>query len=171
MPEFKEKKRQAELAKRDTQKPVNEKALAKWKGHFSPANISKDPSLLKIVTKNPELKLIGEEHKKILSMHNNDWMSFSLKGISLELLRAIYASLPDFRRDQVKQMEFKEMLALRIDEEEVKEEHKKNNPDAEPKKPKKTISLKLGAAAGTPGKQVSANDMLNELLQKRKRKD
>jgi len=90
----------------------------------------------------------------------------------LELLRAIYASLPDFRRDQVKQVEFKEMLALRIDEEEVKEEHKKNNPDAQVvKKPKKTINLKLGAAAGPPGKAVSANDMLNELLAKRKRKD
>lgn len=53
------------------------------------------------------LLLIGLRREQIMKMHQNDWLSMSFNGLSLTECRAIYALLPAFRKDQVKQLQFK----------------------------------------------------------------
>jgi len=147
--------------KRKANEPLNKAALEKMMKVYNAENVRNDPDLRDKVLKNPELALIGLDPKAILAKHQNDFSQYLLRLSDVDELRAIRASLPKFRPDQKRQVEWVEVLEQKI-ETVAKAPPKKPAP---PKPPSaKTWKPKPAAkAAGAP------TDMFAELLAKRKK--
>ncbi|EGG16945.1 C2 domain-containing protein [Cavenderia fasciculata] len=162
---------QIQEEKRRINEPLNQKALQKLLPIYQLSNIEKNVELKERVRLNPELTLIGMDPKAILSKHQNDFLHFFLANLTLDELRAIRVSLPKWRADQKKQVEWTTTLEERIDQ------YAKNPPAPKPApsstKPKVNIKkppppppvAKKGAIA-----QVDPqSNIMNELLKRRKR--
>ncbi|EFA80801.1 C2 domain-containing protein [Heterostelium album PN500] len=153
--------------KRKVNDPLNQKALAKLQPTYAAANIERTPELKDRVKAYPELLLIGLDSKIIASKHQNDFQSYFLTNCTLEELRAIRASLPKWRADQKKQMEWTISLENKI------EQYSKNPPPQRPvpkiEKPKLKPSLvKPISSNNNAGGQDS---VMAELLKRRRKID
>eukprot|EP00026_Physarum_polycephalum_P001700 Phypoly_transcript_01702.p1 GENE.Phypoly_transcript_01702~~Phypoly_transcript_01702.p1 ORF type:complete len:974 (+),score=211.05 Phypoly_transcript_01702:222-3143(+) len=156
-PEYKAEVAAALEEKRRVNEPLNKAALEKMVKVYYAEAIRDDPIIKDKVQKNPELLLIGMDPKAILSKHQNDFAQYMLRNLSLDELRAIRASLPKFRNDQKRQIDWMESLEQKI--EQVSKEP--------PKKPaaKKAPAIKIKTKpAGSGG-----GDFLAELMARQKR--
>lgn len=95
------------------------------------------------INESPELRLIGMSHDDILKKHANDYKQYTLLKVTLTELRAIRASLPEFKRNQTTQLTWVEKLDLRIDEISAEERNKegRSSPVKKPSTP--TIKVKI----------------------------
>jgi hypothetical protein len=89
-------------------KPLNDAALAELRAIYAGDVV--DPDARRRLARNPELALIGQDKQAILARHQNDYKMFSLTGLSSKELRAILAALPEYRKDQRVQLEFRDRL-------------------------------------------------------------
>lgn len=89
-------------------KPLNDAALAELRPIYAAPVLEADSR--RRLARNPELALIAQDKQAILARHQNDYKMFSLTGLSNQELRAILASLPEYRRDQRVQLEFRDRL-------------------------------------------------------------
>jgi len=94
--------------------PLNKQALSNVLRRYSVNGNDEELSSRK--KQYPALALIGLEANLILGKHQNDFNQFLLGDLCEEELRAIRASLPVFKKDQRKQLEFVETLELKIDQ-------------------------------------------------------
>jgi len=106
--------------------------------------------------------LIGMDPKAILAKHQNDFSQYLIRITEIDELRAIRASLPKFRNDQKRQLEWVEILENKIDQ----------VSKAPPKKPAppKAPSAKTWKPKAPP-KGAPPVDMFAELLAKRNKLD
>jgi hypothetical protein len=111
-----------------------------------------------------ELKFIIRTPDQIQKAHVNDFKQVSTQNLLLIEARALYHNMPPFRKDQEQQVQFVEQLRQKIESENSKP--KANAPP--PIEPKKKVVIKTKKPAGGGG---SGGDFLDELLQKRKRKE
>eukprot|EP00026_Physarum_polycephalum_P001318 Phypoly_transcript_01319.p1 GENE.Phypoly_transcript_01319~~Phypoly_transcript_01319.p1 ORF type:complete len:993 (+),score=250.77 Phypoly_transcript_01319:209-3187(+) len=147
--------------KRRANEPLNKASLEKLLKVYNAENLQKDPSLRDKVLKNPELSLIGLDPKAILAKHQNDFGQYLLRLTEIDELRAIRASLPKFRPDQKRQIEWVEILEAKIE----------TVAKAPPKKPAppKPPSAKSWKPKPPTKKDAPPTDMFAELLAKRKK--
>jgi len=117
-----------------------------------------------VYKRKPELKFILRSPDQLLKAHVNDFRQVSTQNLLLIEARALYHNMPPFRRDQEQQAQFVEQLRQKIENENAKP--KAAPPPIEPKK-KVVIKTKKGGSGGGG----SGGDFLQELLQKRKRKE
>jgi len=168
--QYKAEVAQQHEAKRKANEPLNKAALEKMILIYNAENVRNDVALRDKVLKNPELSLIGLDPKAILSKHQNDFSQYLLRLSDLDELRAIRASLPKFRGDQKRQLEWVEILENKIDEM-AKAPPKKPAPP----KPPSAKTWKPKPVAATPAADASAppptSNMFAELLAKRKKID
>jgi len=97
----------------------------------------------------------------------NDFKQVSTQNLLLIEARALYHNMPTFRRDQEQQVQFVEQLRQKIESDSTKP--KATAPPIEAKK--KVVIKAAKPAAGGGGGGGSGGDFLEELLQKRKRKE
>jgi len=112
----------------------------------------------------PELKCILRTPDQLLKAHVNDFKQVSTQNLLLIEARALYHNMPVFRKDQEQQSQFVEQLRQKIESEMTKP--KASAPPPIEAKKKVVIKAKKPAAGGAGG-----GDFLDELLQKRKRKE
>jgi hypothetical protein len=120
-----------------------------------------------VFKRKPELKFILRTPDQILKAHVNDFKQVSTQNLLLIEARALYHILPAFRKDQEQQSQFVEQLRQKIESENLKP--KANAPP--PIEPKKKVVIKAKKGGGGGGGGGSGGDFLQELLQKRKRKE
>jgi len=112
----------------------------------------------------PELKFILRTPEQLTKAHVNDFKQVSTQNLLLIEARALYHNMPVFRKDQEQQSQFVEQLRQKIESEMTKP--KASAPPPIEAKKKVVIKAKKPAAGGAGG-----GDFLDELLQKRKRKE
>eukprot|EP01111_Echinosteliopsis_oligospora_P013824 TRINITY_DN5058_c0_g1_i1.p1 TRINITY_DN5058_c0_g1~~TRINITY_DN5058_c0_g1_i1.p1 ORF type:complete len:532 (-),score=183.76 TRINITY_DN5058_c0_g1_i1:46-1641(-) len=160
-PEYKAEVAAALEEKRKINEPLNKAALEKMIVVYTPDKIKNDKPTKDRVTKSPELALIGMDPKAILAKHQNDFTQYLLHNLEMDELRAIRASLPKFRNDQKRQLDWVETLENKI-EMKAKEPPKKPAP---PKAPAIKFKPPPPPAGGAPV------DMFAELKARRKQID
>jgi len=150
--------------KRRINEPLNKDALEKMMKILTPENLRTNEELKDRLMQNPELLLIGLDPKSIIAKHQNDFAGYFMRGLTLVELRAIRASLPKFRKDQKRQLEWVETLENRI--EAVSKDPPKAAKKAAPKPPasltKKKVAQQAKLKAGAP-----PGDLFAELKKKR----
>eukprot|EP01125_Pyxidicula_operculata_P010968 TRINITY_DN3600_c1_g2_i1.p1 TRINITY_DN3600_c1_g2~~TRINITY_DN3600_c1_g2_i1.p1 ORF type:complete len:299 (+),score=88.06 TRINITY_DN3600_c1_g2_i1:112-897(+) len=107
----------------------------------------------------PALKLVTYNPEKILKLHDNDWTTFVSHGLNLLEARAVFFSLPKFRKDQTKQLQFMESVKNKI------EDLKNQTFVAKPIVAKKQVKLQRPQTSTTS----SEGGFLEELVQRRKK--
>eukprot|EP00123_Amoebidium_parasiticum_P016430 comp23426_c0_seq2/m.38979 comp23426_c0_seq2/g.38979 ORF comp23426_c0_seq2/g.38979 comp23426_c0_seq2/m.38979 type:complete len:947 (-) comp23426_c0_seq2:20-2860(-) len=164
-PDYAERKRKMDEEREKREGPINAAALSELRAQFAPERIAESEELRARLRRNPELSLINMDHQAILTRHQNDYRHFVLTGLSGRELRAIYAALPQFRRDQTVQMQFKEHLLRKIQEVEQREAQQAAG-RARPLVPlRKAVSLKVGRSA--EGSGAGRGGLLQELARRR----
>jgi len=158
--EYKQEVQKQIEERRRVNEPLNKASLEKMVKIYNLENIKNDGVLKDKILKNPELALIGLDSKAILSKHQNDFQQYLLRNLEIDELRAIRASLPKFRNDQKRQIEWVEFLENKI------EETAKGNPGLPPRPPSIRTVLWRPKTSSIPG---SGGDMFSELLKKRTR--
>jgi len=164
--EYKKELAQIAEEKRRINEPLNKEALDQMLKVLSPENLKKSEELRDRCMQNPELYLIGMDPKSILAKHQNDFAAYFLRGMTLVELRAIRASLPRFRKDQKKQMEWVETLENRIDV--VSKEPPKPAKKPVPKPPMSGAKLKVTNQAKLKVAAAPTGDLFSELKARRK---
>jgi len=106
----------------------------------------------------PELKFLDFTPDQIMKKHVNDFKGVTTQNLTLDEARAIFANMPEFRKDMEAQVQFAEQLKQKI-EIDAKKPAVKAPP---PIKATKAIVFKKPPADGGGG------DFLGELLKKRK---
>jgi len=114
--EYKKEVAAALEERRKKNEPLNKEALERMKKIYNPDSLANNNEIKEKVRINPELGLIGLDPKAILAKHQDDFIQYSLRNLELDEMRAIRASLPKFRKDQKKQIEFCESLEDKIDQ-------------------------------------------------------
>jgi hypothetical protein len=121
-----------------------------------------------VFKRKPELKFILRTPDQLLKAHVNDFKQVSTQNLLLIEARALYHNMPTFRKDQEQQSQFVEQLRQKIEIDATKPPPASAPPPIEAKK-KVVIKTKKGGGGGGGG--GSGGDFLQELLQKRKRKE
>ncbi|GAM26464.1 hypothetical protein SAMD00019534_096390 [Acytostelium subglobosum LB1] len=165
--EYKRELAQIQEEKRRINEPLNQKALTNLLSTYNPNNIERNPELKDRIKESPELALIGMDPKAIMSKHQNDFQQYFIIKCTLEELRAIRASLPKWRGDQKRQIDWTNALEDKI------EQFAKNPPP-----PRRTPSRpKLGGLPPPPKPPkapvagASQASLMNELLRRRRKVD
>jgi len=138
--------------------PLNDAALHKIKAEIASWAPMKKTAQLK---RKPELKFLECTPDQIMKKHVNDFKGVTTQNLSLEEARAIYANMPEFRKDMEAQLQFYEQLKNKIETDAKK-------PATKPPPPIKAkgappVFKKPPAPTGDGG-----GDFLAELLKKRK---
>lgn len=113
----------------------------------------------------PELKFLDCDFDQIMKKHVNDFKGLTTQNLSLEEARALYACMPEFRKDQEAQLQFVAQLKEKI-ETEMKKPKVKPPPPIVAKNPV-VFKPKPQRGGGGPG-QGGDGDFLAELMKKRK---
>jgi len=121
-----------------------------------------------VFKRKPELKFILRTPEQITKAHVNDFKQVSTQNLLLIEARALYHNMPPFRRDQEQQSQFIDQLRQKIEIDAAKPPATAP-PPIEAKK-KVVIKTKKGGGGGGGG-GGSGGDFLQELLEKRKRKE
>jgi len=175
--EYKQELEKMNDDKRKLNEPLNKEALEKMMKKYSAENLRKDEELQEKLRTSPELQLIGMDPKLILSKHQNDFAQYFLRGLELDELRGILASLPKFRKDQKKQKEWVDQLESKIEQlakQPAKAKPPKKNPSLKPPAPplpKKLQQMKKIQVVQQGPDNEAASGIFAELLAKRKRND
>jgi hypothetical protein len=165
-----------ELEATDEYKQEQTAIREKWKKDNEPLNQTAllevrqgmramgDSGVLELLKTKPELKLVLRTPDQLLKLHERDFTSLTTQNLTLQEARALYAAMPTFRKEQEKQVQWVDSLKNKIEN----EMNKPSRPPPPPIAPKKEVKLpkpNKKAAAGGGG------DFLQELLQKRSRKE
>jgi len=137
--------------------PLNNAALQRVKAEIASWQPMKKTAQLK---RKPELKFLDSTPDQIMKKHVNDFKGVTTQNLTLDEARAIYANMPEFRKDMEAQMQFVEQLKSKI-EIDAKKPAVKTPP---PIKASKALVFKKPP----PPKGGGGGDFLEELLQKRK---
>lgn len=124
-----------------------------------------DAGVLELLKTKPELKLVLRTPEQLIKLHERDFMSLTTQNLTLQEARALYAAMPNFRREQEKQLQWVDALKNKI-ENEMSKPAKAPPPPIAPKK-----VVKLPKAPKKTGGGGGGGDFLQELLQKRARKE
>jgi len=117
-----------------------------------------------VFKRKPELKFILRTPDQLQKAHVNDFKQVSTQNLLLIEARALYHNMPAFRKDQEQQCQFVDQLRQKIEIDAAK-------PPATappPIEPKKKVVIKAKKGGGGGG---GSGDFLQELLQKRKKKE
>jgi len=159
----KEQEGQREKWKKDNEGP-NREAFDKV---YANLKAMPENKLNAVFKRKGELKFILRSPDQLLKAHVNDFKQVSTQNLLLIEARALYHNMPTFRRDQEQQVQFVEQLRQKIESDSTKP--KATAPPIEAKK--KVVIKAAKPAAGGGGGGGSGGDFLEELLQKRKRKE
>jgi len=163
-PEYqKEQEEQREKWRKENEGP-NKEAFEKV---YANLKAMPENKLNAVFKRKPELKFILRTPDQLLKAHVNDFKQVSTQNLLLIEARALYHNLPAFRKDQEQQFQFIEQLKQKIESDNSKP--KAAPPPIEPKKKVVIKTKKPAAAAAASG--GGGGDFLQELLQKRKRKE
>jgi len=157
-PEYQMEIQKQKAEKRAKHEPLNKEALKRMKQIYNPQSVKTNPELLQKIGENPELRFLFMEPDTILKLHTSDFKAFSLRGLTLDELRAIRACLPNFRKDQKIQQDWSDGLDDKI------EQMSSNPTSSAPKPPKASKPLKLPKVKKGGG---GAGDVFAELLAKK----
>jgi len=145
---------------KDENLPLNKTALEKIRSELASYPPMKKTAALK---RKPELKFLDCDFDQINKKHVNDFKGLTTQNLSLEEARALYACMPEFRKDQEAQLSFVGQLKEKI-EVEMKKPKVKPPP---PIQATKTVVMKKPTTQ--PGGGVDGGgDFLQELMKKRK---
>lgn len=111
----------------------------------------------------PELKFLDCDFDQINKKHVNDFKGLTTQNLTLEETRALYACMPEFRKDQEAQLQFVGQLKEKI-ENEMKKPKIKPPPPIVAKNP---VVFKPKPQRGGGGGE-GGGDFLAELMKKRK---
>jgi len=151
----------AEIQKwKDENLPLNKIALDKIRRELDSYPPMKKTAALK---RKPELKFIECDQDGIMKKHVNDFKGLTTQNLSLDEARALYACMPEFRKDQEQQLQFVGQLKEKI-ENEIKKPKIKAPPPIVAKNP--VIFKPKPQRGGTRGEPQG--DFLQELMKKRK---
>jgi hypothetical protein len=165
-PEYqKEQEEQKDKWKKENEAP-NREAYDKV---FANLKAMPENKLNAVYKRKPELKFILRTPDQLLKAHVNDFKQVSTQNLLLIEARALYHTMPTFRKDQEQQSQFVEQLRQKIESDNTKPKAGAP-PPIEPKK-KVIIKTKKGGGGGGGGGGGSGGDFLQELLAKRKRKE
>jgi len=135
--------------------PLNNAALAKLKQEIASWTPMKKTAQFK---RKPELKFLEFTPDQINKKHVNDFKGVTTQNLTLEEARALFACMPEFRKDQEAQLQFHEQLKNKIETEAKKPAVKAPPPI---KATKQVVFKKPTGDGGSP-------DFLAELMKKRK---
>jgi len=167
--EFQEQKIKEREEWKRINEPINEEARVKMRKILETQFRQNSDKFIKKISKKPILKLILMDKEEIGKKHQNDFKQYVLSNLSLEELRAVFASLPSFRSDQEVQVQIVINCQDKIDE------LVKNPPKPKVKKPKPTGGMPpppppiMMAKKINNSQTVDTNGLFAELLNKRKR--
>jgi hypothetical protein len=65
----------------------------------------------------PELKFLDSDPDGIMKKHVNDFKGLTTQNLTLDEARALYACMPEFRKDQEAQLQFVGQLKEKIENE------------------------------------------------------
>jgi len=143
---------------KDENTPLNKAALARVQQEIASWTPMKKTAQLK---RKPELKFLDFTPDQINKKHVNDFKGVTTQNLTLDEARALYANMPDFRKDQEAQLQFVEQLKNKI---EVDSKKPAVKPPPPIKASKPVVFKKPPPAKGGDG----GGDFLGELLKKRK---
>jgi hypothetical protein len=63
----------------------------------------------------PELKFLDCDYDQIIKKHQNDFKNLQVQTLTLDEARALYACMPEFRKDQELQLQFVMNLKEKIE--------------------------------------------------------
>jgi len=106
---------------KDENIPLNKAALEKIRSELASFPPMKKTAALK---RKPELKFLDCDFDQINKKHVNDFKGLTTQNLTLEEARALYACMPDFRKDQEVQLSFLGQLKEKIETEVKKPKHK-----------------------------------------------
>jgi len=138
--------------------PLNNAALQRVKAEIASWAPMKKTAQLK---RKPELKFLDFTQDQIMKKHANDFKGVTTQNLTLDEARALYANMPEFRKDMEAQIQFSEQLKQKIEIDAKKPAVKAPPPI---KATKALVFKKPPPAKGGGG----GGDFLEELLQKRK---
>lgn len=140
--------------------PLNAAALERVKAEIASWTPMKKTAQLK---RKPELKFLDFTPDQINKKHVNDFKGVTTQNLTLDEARALYANMPDFRKDQEAQLQFFDQLKQKIETEAKK-------PATKPPPPIKATKAVVFKKPPPPkgGGDGGAGDFLGELLKKRK---
>jgi len=156
--EYQAEQAATEKAWRDENLPLNKSALERLRAELASFPPMKKTAALK---RKPELKFLDCDFDQIMKKHVNDFKGLTTQNLTLEETRALYACMPEFRKDQESQLQFVGQLKEKI-ENEVKKPKIKPPPPIVAKKP---VVFKAPPVRGGNAPQ---GDFLAELMKKRK---
>lgn len=117
-----------------------------------------DAGVLELLKTKPELKLVLRTPDQLLKLHERDFTALTTQNLTLQEARALYAAMPNFRKEQEKQQAWVTMLYNKIENEMAKPAKAPPPPIA----PKKAVKLPKA-----PKKAGGGGDFLAELMAKR----
>jgi hypothetical protein len=169
-----------ELESTDEYKQEQAAALAQWHQDHHAANQHARATLLAeldawplpkriaAMKRKPELKFLDMTHEQIHKKHVNEYKSLSAQNLSLDEARAIYASLPAFKKDQEVQLQFLQQVKEKIDAELSKPKKKQPPPIVAQNPPKfRPVPPQTQSSKSCAGESDNSG-FLAELLRKRK---
>lgn len=165
-PEYQKEQEEAKEKWRKENEAPNKEAFEKV---YANLKAMPETKLNAVFKRKPELKFILRTPDQLLKAHVNDFKQVSTQNLLLIEARALYHNMPPFRKDQEQQAQFVEQLRQKIESENTKP--KASAPPPIEAKKKVVIKTKKPGGGGGGGGGSGGGDFLEELLQKRKRKE
>jgi len=159
--EYQEERDREIKAWKDENIPLNRAALERVRSELASFPPMKKTAALK---RKLELKFVDCDPDQIMKKHVNDFKGLTTQNLTLEEARALYACMPEFRKDQEAQLQFLGQLKDKI-ENEMKKPKVKPPPPIVAKKP---LVFKPPAQGRGGNRGGGDGDFLAELVKKRK---
>lgn len=140
--EYKDEKLIEQQEKRAKNEPIDRKCLENMRVKYGEQNLRNRPDLAERVKTIPTLKLITMDPIEIVKKHADDWKFLTLGGLNADEMRAIRANLPQFARNQLRQLAWCQRLDDMID----KLENANDSPKPKPRPTTRRITFKPGTA-------------------------
>jgi len=135
--------------------PIDRRCLENMRSKYGVAGVRANPELEERMKMVPALRLITMDTVEIVKRHADDWKFLTLSGLTAEEMRAIRANLPQFSRNQLRQLAWCQRLDDMIE--------KAENTAASPKPKPRAATRKITFAPPPHNPYENKNTLLDQI--------